>query len=497
MNRETKHSSVTWAIITLLFLLLIGINTYIARSTISELNVLQANIRNTGDVMVALDELHISLLTAESGQRGYLLMQQEQDMQHYRQALSRMDEHLKTARALDSDIPGQKARILEVASLIEQMITELEQNVADARDNDVQAIRDSLARGASVELYNEIRALFEQLSAAENEHREKLSSTLQKVTAESRTTFALSLITSLLLVIGIFFLARLNIRFQKQRQREIEEQNASLYFAVEERTQELSIYSEELKRSNRELEDFAFVASHDLQEPLRKIQTFGDRLLSQYGESLGDKGQDYLQRMQSAAMRMSRLISDLLAFSRVSTRGKDFESVSLNQTLDNCVDDLSVTIEELDAHIEVPDLPEIQADPTQMHQLFINLLSNALKFSLPNTPPKIKIEVRKTSAPEHINLPNLEDWFEIKVADNGIGFEQEYADKIFAPFQRLHNRNEYAGTGIGLSICRRIVERHNGEISAKSKVNEGACFSIVLPATNYLNQISEGESDDE
>ncbi len=497
MTKVGRHSSITWGIITTLFVVLIGINTYIARSTVQELNALQSDIRNTGDVMVALNELHISLITAQSGQRGFLLTRQERSMLHYRDALADMDKNLSNARALKSDIPGQQALIIEVTRLIEKMLITLEQTVSDVQNNDADALNDVLLGAQNLDVYSQIRALFERIDVAENEHRDQLSVTLQKVTAESRTTFVLSLITSLLLVIGIFFLARLNIKFQKQRQREIEEQNASLYFAVEERTQALSVYSEELKRSNRELEDFAFVASHDLQEPLRKIQTFSDRLQSLCGDALGDKGADYLARMQNAAQRMSQLISDLLEFSRVTTRGKPFEPISLNALIDECLEDLSVKIEERDAQIDIDELPTIEADPTQMRQLFTNLLSNALKFSLPDKASQISITFAPSKQPEHINLPDLDQWFEISVSDNGIGFEQEYADKIFAPFQRLHSTKEYRGTGIGLSICRRIVERHNGEITAIGELKRGATFKITLPAVNYLSQITDSEMNNE
>ena len=482
-----------WSIISCLFVVLIGINTYIARSTVSELTVLQQSISKTSDIMVALDELHISVLTAESGQRGYLLMQEESYLQHYQLALEKMQSKLDRAKELDSDIEGQGELIAQVIGLIELKIDELTSTVGDVKAENYSQVRQTLASHLGKNLYAKIRNIFDQMSINENEYRANLSQTLEAVTAESRTTFIISLITSLLMVLGIFLLARMNIRFQKQRQREIEEQNAALFFAVEERTKELSLYSEELKRSNRELEDFAFVASHDLQEPLRKIQTFGDRLTTQFGEGLGDKGQDYLQRMQSAAIRMSALISDLLEFSRITTRGKAFEDVDLNSLVADCIEDLSVKIEEQQAKIDIDELPQLQGDPSQLRQLFTNLLSNALKFSMKGQVPNIHIKVLPISRPPNIETPNLDNWFEISVQDNGIGFDQAYADKIFAPFQRLHTRTEYLGTGIGLSICRRIVERHNGEISASSEAGKGAKFVILLPATNVISTINPSE----
>ncbi|MEB3342030.1 PAS domain S-box protein [Okeania sp.] len=227
-----------------------------------------------------------------------------------------------------------------------------------------------------------------------------------------------------------------------------------------------------LKNSNRELQDFAYVASHDLQEPLRKIQAFGDRLKLKYAEALDEKGRDYLERMQNAAHRMQTLIRDLLDFSRVGTKAEEFISVSLSQIVAEVLSDLETTIEKTKARVEVGDLPMIHADPTQMRQLLQNLISNAIKFHLPEQSPFVKVEAK-------LILETAQA--EIKVSDNGIGFEEKYLDRIFAPFQRLHGRQEYEGTGMGLAICRKIVERHQGSITAHSSLGQGTTFIITLP----------------
>jgi light-regulated signal transduction histidine kinase (bacteriophytochrome) len=245
------------------------------------------------------------------------------------------------------------------------------------------------------------------------------------------------------------------------------------------------LYSDELSRSNRELEEFAFVASHDLQEPLRKIQAFSDRLESMFKDELGEKGTDYIARMKNAAQRMSNLINDLLEFSRVTTRGKDFTDTDLNSILNDIKSDLEIAINECNAQIVTANMPVIQADPSQMHQLFLNLISNAVKFRGPNVDPVINIDFERVS--EFSEDHNSEiSWHVITVRDNGIGFSDEYADKIFVPFQRLHGRSQYKGTGIGLSVCRRIVERHGGSIAAISTLGEGATFIIKLPVDAEL-----------
>lgn len=230
----------------------------------------------------------------------------------------------------------------------------------------------------------------------------------------------------------------------------------------------------ELEQSNRELESFASVASHDLQEPLRKIQSFGERLKAVTSGTLSPEGQDYLERMQSAATRMRRLIEDLLAFARVTSKAQPFVRVELPTIVREVLSDLEVSIDQAKATITVGELPALEADPTQMRQLLQNLLSNALKFRREDAAPAISIEASVDKEARRC---------EIRVRDNGIGFEEKYADKIFNLFQRLHGRGKYEGTGLGLAICRKIAERHGGTISAQSTPGQGSAFTIRLPLT--------------
>ena len=246
--------------------------------------------------------------------------------------------------------------------------------------------------------------------------------------------------------------------------------------------QELHANAIRLEQSNRELQDFAFVASHDLQEPLRKIQAFGDRLKTKYGAALDETGLDYLARMQNAAARMQVLINDLLSFSRISSKAKPFEQVDLQEVANAVVSDLEIRIEQTGARVDIDPLPIIDADPTQMRQLIQNLLSNALKFQQADVKPHIKITAER--------VKNDAGLCEIIVSDNGIGFEEKYLDRIFTLFQRLHGRSEYEGTGVGLAVCRKIVERHGGQITAQSAPQQGAKFIISLPSQQWKDSAS-------
>jgi light-regulated signal transduction histidine kinase (bacteriophytochrome) len=214
-----------------------------------------------------------------------------------------------------------------------------------------------------------------------------------------------------------------------------------------------------------------------LQEPLRKVQGFGDRLKVKYGPLLGDEGREWIGRMQNAAGRMQVMLNDLLEYSRVTTKAEPFSSVDLNEVLAGVILDLEVRIEETQGQVEVGDLPTIQADPQQMRRLLQNLVSNSLKFHQPGTAPIVKVTA-ETPNPEKRNGG---EWIQIAVEDNGIGFEEKYLDQVFLPFQRLHGRSEYEGNGIGLAICRKIVERHRGSLTARSAPGQGAKFIITLP----------------
>jgi signal transduction histidine kinase len=294
------------------------------------------------------------------------------------------------------------------------------------------------------------------------------------------------------------------VKVRQHLSEELEKARAELELRVQERTAELARANEELQRenlerqraeaararqaqelarSNSELEQFAYVASHDLQEPLRKILAFGDRLKRKHDQDLSVQGRDYLERMQEAAARMQTLIIDLLTLSRVTIRSQPFVWVDLSAVAQTVVSDMEVRIQQVQGHVHVDRLPTIEADPLQMSQLLQNLIGNALKFHREGEPPIVKVWSTLLQMEENTLRNNglNQQLCQICVEDNGIGFDEKYLDRIFEPFQRLHGRGTYEGTGMGLAICRKIVERHEGNITARSAPGQGTTFIVTLP----------------
>ncbi len=264
----------------------------------------------------------------------------------------------------------------------------------------------------------------------------------------------------------------------KRTEAALQKEHDQLEVRVRERTAELSESNRLLEKSNRNLDDFAHVISHDLKEPLRKIRMFG-KMSDQLSEAtLDEKCLDYIRRMQNAAERMEVLLDSILAYSRVSTRPAPFEKIDVAEALRNAVSNLEVSIQDSGAVVDIKVVSaRLEGNPVQIMQLFQNLFANALKFRREGIAPRVKVSSRFFED----GGPGSGD-YEISVVDNGIGFDEKYMDKIFMPFQRLHGRSDaYEGSGMGLAICKKIVERHGGTITARSRPGEGATFIVRLP----------------
>ena len=277
--------------------------------------------------------------------------------------------------------------------------------------------------------------------------------------------------------------ANTELAFQNQekenRAAELVIANAELLYQNQEKEKRAA----ELLVINKELESFTFISSHDLQEPLRKIQAFSNRILTEEYSNLSEKGKYYFERSQHSALHMQNLINDLLAYSRTTETERKFEFADLNKIVKEVMAALKEELQQKSATIEMPELGKAYIIPFQFKQLLQNLIGNSLKFTRPELPPHIHIEsnhVKKENT--SINLPMPVDYCHISVSDNGIGFDLQYKDKIFDIFQRLHDKKDYEGTGIGLTIVKKIVENHNGFITARSELNKGATFDIYIPA---------------
>ena len=263
----------------------------------------------------------------------------------------------------------------------------------------------------------------------------------------------------------------------KQLQTQIEERERA--------EAKIQAYAVKLEESNQELDAFAHTASHDLQEPLRKINAYSDLLEEEYGHLVDEEGKQYIHSMQGAATRMQKLITAILRYSRITTKGKPFSPVDLNLIMQEVIDDLHVRIKETEGKIEYKGLPTIDADPVQIRQLLFNLVGNSLKYCKDNVAPVVKVRAKVESSGS-----GSTKWSQchLTVEDNGIGFDQKYSEKIFVIFQRLHGRSEYEGMGIGLALCFKIAKRHSGTILATGRPGAGAKFEVILPA----KQIEEG-----
>ena len=281
------------------------------------------------------------------------------------------------------------------------------------------------------------------------------------------------------------------IHGQKEQREKLEKAVMERTYELQQANETLAEKNEELIGLNKELESFAYVSSHDLQEPLRKIQTFGSYIVEREKQNLSSSGQNYFDRMQEAAKRMRTLIDDLLAYSRTNSTERKFETINLNNVIDEVKNDLKETIQEKNASIKSGEMCEASIIPFQFRQLFTNLIGNSIKFSIPGKLAHIIIK-SKMGAGAELNYENpvlgegrlspQKLYCHISIADNGIGFDPEYKDRIFNVFQRLHTKDEYPGTGIGLAIVKKIVDNHNGIITASGEINKGARFDIYIPS---------------
>jgi signal transduction histidine kinase len=490
------------------------VNAALAYLNVYQLRETYVRVKHTHQVLLALETLLAQVIDAETGQRGYMITHVPSYLEPYQSARQSLNRQFETLEKLTLDDPVQTANLGELKEQVRWRMDLLEEAIRRRQEGGLDEARDVILRGEGKIAMDGVRAIVRRMETAEEA---QLAQRDREALTSYRTAVVTGLIAALMGVTlaGIAYaLVQRDIVNQAQTAAELQEAKDLLEDRVRERTAAISDANDslrrevedrrkaeeqafqfalELQRSNRELEQFASVASHDLQEPLRKIQAFGDRLQTHAREKLDAKGAEYLDRMLASAGRMRALIDGLLAYSRVARSGQAFSSVSLQQVADDVLSDLEGRIQSSGGKVEVGPLPTIVADAMQMRQLFQNLIGNALKFRRPEVPPLVKVSAATLVSAGNGEGPPATPTYQIAVEDNGIGFEPEYAGRIFEMFQRLHGRGEFEGTGMGLAICRKIVERHGGTISATSTPHQGSRFVVTLPAEPVLPGEEAGE----
>ncbi|HXC31970.1 MAG TPA: CHASE3 domain-containing protein [Verrucomicrobiae bacterium] len=439
-------------------------------------------VMHTHEVLETLDDVLTNLLDVESGVRGYILTGEKSLLSPYAAAVGQVAQNMKKVRTLTADNPVQQKSLDLLEPLIAKRLQRAEFMIDLRSREGLAAAADPPQLGMGKELVDQIR---NKLGIMKDEEDRLLALRVLAANSSSRDTRILIVAGNTIAV--IFCLAAGLVIAQELKQRRHAEEtvlklNADLERRVEERTAELATQAKDLARSNSELQQFAYVASHDLQEPLRMVASFTQLLAKRYAGQLDDDARDFINFAVDGATRMQTLISDLLNYSRVGTQGKPLAPTDSEGVFLKVLESLRFAIEENHATITHDPLPMVQADWLQLAQLFQNLLTNAIKFH-GEAPPQI-----------HVSAHDMGNNWKFSIRDNGIGIAQEHADRIFVIFQRLHTKIEYPGTGIGLAICKKIVERHGGRIWVEPTAGTGTTFSFTMASAG---KAAEGRESNE
>jgi signal transduction histidine kinase len=405
------------------------------------------------EYMQALDRVQLAMLQMETGQRGFLITGQESYLTPYEEGRRTITAALDEFVRFDPVVMGLAASKLPISRLVADKLAELDQTVSLRRNFGAAAATQVLETGAGREIMNTLRDDFDELRG---QAMALVKRRQERMHFEAYMTMSL-ILAGLLLSGGLTATSSLLLRREIIARKAIET-------ALRERQAALA-------RSNGELEQFAHIASHDLQEPLRMISSYTQLLRRRYANKLDADADEFIGYAVDGTKRMQALINDLLNFSRVTSEAKPLQPVDLEAALEDTLKDLEVRIEDCGATVTHDPLPTVRGDPVQMRQLLLNLIGNGMKFQVSKQKPTVRISAARAGA----------EW-RFGVRDNGIGIDAQYFKNLFQIFKRLHNRDEYAGTGIGLAVCKKIVERHGGRIWVESVLGQGSTFLFTLPA---------------
>jgi signal transduction histidine kinase len=423
---------------------------------------------HTYQVMGQLDGILQGMTDAETGERGFILTGDNSYLAPYQRGLSEVRQSTAAVRKLTSDNLKQQRSLGSLEPVIAERLRELQERIQVRRDGGLTAGAAAVREGAGKEYMNVVRTALNEMKTEEERLLALRSADLDASSQKTRTVLVLGELLAIIFLAIAGFIIRAEMQHRRQAEAQVRKLNADLERKVAERTAELAERAKDLERSNMELQQFAYVASHDLQEPLRTIASFTQLLAKRYGDKLDDKAREFIAFAVDGSKRMQTLINDLLSFSRVGTQGRPLVPVSMDTVLDAVLKNLKRSIEESRAIITRDPLPLVLADEVQLSQIMQNLIGNAIKFR------------RDGAAIVHIGAEQTPTGWNISVRDNGIGVAPEHSERIFVIFQRLHTKTQYPGTGIGLAICKKIAERHGGRIWLEPTPGGGSTFIFSI-----------------